>query len=78
MENILFMGYPGAGKTHLATALGHSACAQGKHVRFISLTGFVTQPLEAREERRLERFFEIVSRASICEQGVGQTAGTRA
>ena len=46
-ENILFMGNPGTGKTHLATALGHSACAQGKRVRFFSVTGLVTQLLEA-------------------------------
>ena len=56
-ENILFMGNPGTGKTHLATALGHSACAQGKRVRFFSVTGLVTQLLEAREERQLERLF---------------------
>ena len=54
-ENILFMGNPGTGKTHLATALGHAACAQGKRVRFLSATGLVTQLLEAREDRQLEK-----------------------
>jgi DNA replication protein DnaC len=56
-ENILFMGNPGTGKTHLATALGHSACAQGKRVRFFTALALVTQLLEAREERQLERLF---------------------
>ncbi len=55
-ENILLMGNPGTGKTHLATALGHSACAQGKRVQFFTVTGLVTQLLEAREERQLQRF----------------------
>ncbi len=55
-ENILLIGNPGTGKTHIATALGHSACAQGKRVRFFSVTGLVTQLLEAREERQLQRF----------------------
>ena len=47
-ENVLFMGNPGTGKTHLATALGYAACAQGRRVRFYSTTGLVTQLLEAR------------------------------
>jgi len=29
-ENVLLVGNPGTGKTHLATALGFAACAQGK------------------------------------------------
>jgi len=54
-ENILFLGNPGTGKTHLATALGHAACAQGKRVRFFSVIDLVNQLLEAREERQLQR-----------------------
>ena len=55
-ENILLIGNPGTGKTHIATALGHAACSQGKRVRFFTVTGLVTHMLEAREERQLERF----------------------
>ena len=54
-ENILFLGNPGTGKTHLATALGHAACAQGKRVRFFPVIELVNQLLEAREERQLQR-----------------------
>lgn len=54
-ENILFVGNPGTGKTHLATALGHAACAQGRRVRYYSVTSLVTQLLEAREDRQLDR-----------------------
>ena len=54
-ENILFLGNPGTGKTHLATALGHAACAQGKRVKFITVTGLITQLLEAREDRKLDK-----------------------
>lgn len=54
-ENILLMGNPGTGKTHIATALGHAACTQGRRVQFLTVTGLVTQLLEAREDRQLKR-----------------------
>ncbi len=61
-ENILLMGNPGTGKTHIATALGHAACAQGRHVRFHTVTALVTQLLEARDSRLLERLFKRLAR----------------
>ena len=64
-ENVLFMGNPGTGKTHLASALGHSACAQGKRVRFLSVIGLVTQLVEAREERQLERLLCRLGKAHL-------------
>ena len=55
-ENVLLIGNSGTGKTHLATALGFAACAQGRKVRFCGATALVTQLLEIREERELKRF----------------------
>ena len=52
-ENILLVGNPGTGKTHLAMALGFAACSQGKRVRFITTTALVTQLLEQREKPQL-------------------------
>ena len=54
-ENVLLVGNAGTGQTHLATVLGLAACSQGKRVRFYPTTGLVTQWLEAREERALQR-----------------------
>lgn len=54
-ENILLVGSPGTGKTHLATALGVEACGRGKKVRFFRVTELITQMMEAREERVLAR-----------------------
>jgi DNA replication protein DnaC len=64
-ENILLMGNPGTGKTHLAVALGHAACSEGKRVRFFSVTGLATQLLEAREDRQLERFLRRLQRQHV-------------
>jgi DNA replication protein DnaC len=52
-ENILLVGPSGTGKSHLATALGMAACAQGRKVRFFRVTELITQLLEAKEERQL-------------------------
>src|SRR5216684_2673895 len=54
-ENVLFVGNPGTGKSHLATALAASACAKGYRVRFYRVTELVTQLIEARDERILLR-----------------------
>jgi DNA replication protein DnaC len=61
-ENILLIGNPGTGKTHLATALGHAACRQGERTRFYSVTGLVTQLLEQREERHLQKLHRALER----------------
>ena len=52
-ENILFVGNPGTGKSHLAIALAAAACSKGYRVRFQRVTELVTQLIEARDERGL-------------------------
>ena len=47
-ENVLFVGNPGTGKSHLAIALAAAACAKGYRVRFFRVTELVTQLIEAR------------------------------
>jgi DNA replication protein DnaC len=54
-ENVLLVGPSGTGKTHLATALGMAACAQGKRVRFWRVTELITTLREADQERQLLR-----------------------
>jgi DNA replication protein DnaC len=61
-ENVLLVGNPGTGKSHLATALGHAVCMQGLKVKFFSVTGLVTTLLEHREERTLQRFKKQLER----------------
>lgn len=55
-ENVLLVGNSGTGKTHLASALGFAACCQGYKVRFFGCKALVTQLLEAKEDRQLQRW----------------------
>jgi len=64
-ENVLLIGNSGTGKTHLATALAFAACQQGRGVRFFTATGLVTQLLERREDRELERFLKQLERSDL-------------
>lgn len=54
-ENVLLIGNPGTGKTHLATALAFAACSQGRKVRFYTVMDLVTELMESQDERRLQR-----------------------
>jgi DNA replication protein DnaC len=54
-ENVILVGNPGTGKSHLATALGIAACHKGYKVRFFRATELVTALIEARDERSFLR-----------------------
>jgi DNA replication protein DnaC len=64
-ENVLLIGNSGTGKTHLATALGFSACAQGNRVRFTTVTQLVTDLIESREDRQLKRLIKQLERTQV-------------
>jgi DNA replication protein DnaC len=64
-ENLLLVGNPGTGKTHVATALAIEACGRGKRVRFWRVTELITQLMEAREERELGRLKKQLSRLDL-------------
>jgi DNA replication protein DnaC len=64
-ENVLMIGNSGTGKSHLATALGFAACAQGRRVRFWGATALVTHLLEMREQHELKRFFTQVEKHDL-------------
>ena len=52
-ENVVLLGPPGTGKTHLATALGVAAARHGHRVLFATATEWVTRLTDAHRAGRL-------------------------
>jgi DNA replication protein DnaC len=53
-ENVVFLGPPGTGKTHLAIGLGIRACQAGHRVAFATAAQWVTRLAEAHTAGRLQ------------------------
>jgi DNA replication protein DnaC len=60
-QNIVLLGPPGVGKTHLAIAVGVKAVEAGYSVLFLSLEGLMTRLMRAKHENRLERALQQLS-----------------
>lgn len=54
-HNVVILGPPGVGKTHLAVALGVKAVEAGYSVLFLTLETLMTRLVRAKHENRLER-----------------------
>lgn len=53
-DNVLLLGPPGVGKTHLAVAVGMKACALGHRTLFVGASALLTSMAKACSENRLE------------------------
>lgn len=64
-ENILLIGSPGVGKTHLATAIGIEAAKHRYSVYFISCQDLIVQLKKAEQENRLEQRLKAFTRHKL-------------
>jgi DNA replication protein DnaC len=64
-ETVIFLGEPGTGKTHLATALAVAAARQGRPVRFVTAARLVNELVEAKDARELSRTVARYARVEV-------------
>lgn len=71
-ENIIFIGNPGVGKSHLATGIGIEACEQGVRTLFINCQELIQKLQTAYEKGTIERVmkryihYELSMKLVIC------------
>ncbi len=71
-QNIVLVGAPGTGKTHLASALGRRACERGYEVRFYRVSHLVEELETAHRNGKLSAFrkkFDDVQLLILDEMG---------
>jgi len=69
-ENVLLLGPPGVGKTHLAVALGMKACEQGVRTLFVTATALITTLGKALAEGKLDERLKLLTQPQllICDE----------
>jgi DNA replication protein DnaC len=64
-SNVVFLGPPGTGKTHLATAIGVRACQAGHRVAFATAVEWVTRLREAHDTGHIRDELRRLSRTPL-------------
>jgi len=69
-ENLILYGRNGAGKSHMATAIGVEACMQGKKVRFYKTAALVNELVAAKAKGLLLQLLKKLSKLDmlICDE----------
>lgn len=63
-KNVIFLGPPGVGKTHLATSLGVEAINKGFDVRFL-VFDYLVEQMEKKDPERKKRFLRTLVQANL-------------
>ena len=64
-QNIVMIGNPGTGKTHLSIALGLKACMQGMNVKFYTAANLSNELIEAQEYKKLMKIEKQLSKTDL-------------
>lgn len=64
-QNIVMIGNPGTGKTHLSIALGVKACMQGMNVKFYTAANLSNELIEAQDNHKLVRLEKQIAKADL-------------
>jgi len=64
-SNVIFLGGVGLGKTHLASALGYTACLNGNTVLFTTAIDIINTLAAAREAGRMKQALKKYTRPSV-------------
>jgi DNA replication protein DnaC len=64
-EAVLITGSTGCGKSFLASALGHQACAQGHKVAYYNVQKLLLKTKISRIEGTILKFFEFISKTDL-------------
>lgn len=64
-QNIVMIGNPGTGKTHLSIALGIKACMQGLNVKFFTAANLSNELIEAQDNHKLLKLEKQISKADL-------------
>lgn len=63
--DVVAIGPPGHGKTHLALAIGYEAAKQGYTVKFKRVSDLVNEMREAQTEKKLADYLRIINRCQL-------------
>lgn len=63
--NLLFLGSPGTGKSHIASSLGVEACRLGKSVAFYTAANLGNLLIEMQDEHQLGKFMNKLKKVEL-------------
>lgn len=64
-QNVIAIGNPGTGKTHIGIALGVKACLQGMNVKFYTAANLSNELIEAQEYKKLLKIEKQLAKVDL-------------